>query len=509
MPTFGALAIGTGLVSTRWTIWLPVLDIAALSIYRLAPDTAVGVAAAFPAIWLGLQFGRRGVVVTVVTMALTYVVSTPFVQGAQPASISRVVQTMLFALISSAVVAGTAEMWRARSEEATADADRLQRALQEAADQRRFAQGIFESVDVGLIALDAGGNYESMNPKHREFMQLAYPDGHAGRAGQTGYVYCADGVTPLERREEMPTVRALQGEALRDYLIWVGRDPTTRRALAVSSTPRLDATGRSEGAVLAYNDITELVMAGRIKEEFVASVSHELRTPLTSIIGYVDVLLDDVDDLSDEVRQYLATVQRNAHRLHRLVDDLLSTALHSVGTVLDVTPVSVGHLMRLSGLEAGKAAECRRAVLRARRRAGSDDLWINGDAERLAQVFDNLFSNAVKYTPAGGRVTGGSRRGGDEAVVWVSDTGRGIEAAELERDLHQVLPQRLRAGRRDPGRGLGLAITKTIVDAHGGSIEVESELGRGSTFEVRLPLSIESSAALAGAASRVAASGAA
>ncbi len=336
-----------------------------------------------------------------------------------------------------------------------------------------------------------------MNPKHREFMKLAYPDGHAGRAGQTGYVFCADGVTLLERREDMPTVLALEGQALSDYLIWVGRDPTTRRALAVSSTPRLDAAGRSEGAVLAYNDITELVMAGRIKEEFVASVSHELRTPLTSIIGYVDVLLDDVDDLSDEVRQYLATVQRNAHRLHRLVDDLLSTALHSVGTVLDVTPVSVGHLMRLSGLEAGKAAEAAGLSFELVD-PGSDDLWISGDAERLAQVFDNLFSNAVKYTPAGGRVTGGARRGGDEAVVWVSDTGRGIERAELDEIFTKFFRSASVQGEAIPGVGLGLAITKTIVDAHGGTIEVQSEPGRGSTFTVRLPLSVESSVALAG-----------
>ncbi|MBV9831345.1 MAG: PAS domain-containing protein, partial [Marmoricola sp.] len=378
VPTLGALAIGTGLVSTRWTIWLPVLDIAALSIYRLAPDTAIGVAAAFPAIWLGLQFGRRGVVVSVATMALTYVASTALIIGPQPGSVSRVVQTMLFSLIASAVVAGTAEMWRARSEEAVADAERLQRALQEAADQRRFAQTIFDSVDVGLIALDADGNYESINPRHREFMRLAYPEGHQGRAGQTGYVYCADGVTPLEQREDMPTVRALAGEVLRDYLIWVGRDPSTRRALAVSSSPRLDAAGRCAGAVLAYHDITELVMAGRIKEEFVASVSHELRTPLTSIIGYVDVLLDDVDDLPDEVRHYLDTVQRNARRLHRLVDDLLSTALHSVGTVLDVTPVSVSHLMRLSAHEAGKAAEAAGQVFELVD-PGADDLWITGD----------------------------------------------------------------------------------------------------------------------------------
>ncbi len=489
VPTLGALAIARGLVGARWTIWLPVLDIAALAVYRLSPGTALGVAVAFPAIWLGLQFGRRGVIVTVLTMTVTYAASTPLVLGVTVDSFSRIIQTLLFAAIGSAVVAGTAEMWRLKSAEANANAERLQRALQDAADHRRFAQGIFDSVDVGLVALDANGNYDSMNPRHRDFMALAYPDGHSGRAGQTGYVYSADGVTLLTNEDEMPTIRAIRGEVLRDCLIWVGRDPATRRALAVSSTPHFTEAGRFAGAVLAYHDITDLVMASRIKEEFVASVSHELRTPLTSIIGYVDVLLDDTEGLSDEVRHYLGTVQRNARRLHRLVDDLLATALESVSAVLDLQPVSVTHVLHLSALEAGKAAEAAGLELVLVDEGGDADLMVSGDAERLAQVFDNLFSNAVKYTPAGGRVTGAVRCEGAEAVVLVSDTGRGIAADDLEQIFTKFFRSASVQGDAIPGVGLGLAITKTIVDAHGGSISVFSELERGSTFEVRLPLS--------------------
>ena len=289
-------------------------------------------------------------------MALTFGVSTLLVMGVHVAGLSRVVQALLFAVIASSVVAATAEMWRVDTIEATEDAQRLERALQDAANHRRFAQSIFDSVDVGLISLDADGVYDSMNPRHREFMELAFPDGHAGRAGQGGYVYGPDGTTVLER-DDMPTIRAVRGEVLRDYLIWVGRDPARRRALAVSSNPQFDDDGTFQGVVLAYHDITELMMAARIKEEFVASVSHELRTPLTSIIGYVDVLLDDIDGLSEEVRHYLGTVQRNARRLHRLVDDLLSTALHSVAAVHEVEPVSVSQVLRLSAVEAAKSAQ--------------------------------------------------------------------------------------------------------------------------------------------------------
>jgi two-component system phosphate regulon sensor histidine kinase PhoR len=217
-------------------------------------------------------------------------------------------------------------------------------------------------------------------------------------------------------------------------------------------------------------------------------VSHELRTPLTSIIGYVDVLLDDIDGLSEEVRHYLGTVQRNARRLHRLVDDLLSTALQSVAAVHEVGPVSVSQLLRLSAVEAAKSAQAAGLSFVVIDDADDDELWSAGDAERLSQVFDNLFSNAVKYTPTGGRVTCHMRREGEEAVICVSDTGRGIDAAEVDQVFGKFFRSTSVQVDAIPGVGLGLAITKAIVESHGGYISVTSEVGRGSTFEVRLPL---------------------
>ena len=154
----------------------------------------------------------------------------------------------------------------------------------------------------------------------------AGPEGHDGSPDQKGYTYAADGFTELAR-EELPTWRAVHGETLRDYLIWVGEDPGLRRAFAVSVSPFFTTDGVFDGAVLAYHDVTELMTAARLKDEFVATVSHELRTPLTSIVGYVDVLLEDVGEIPADARPFLLTVQRNARRLHRLVDDLLSDAL--------------------------------------------------------------------------------------------------------------------------------------------------------------------------------------
>ena len=485
IPTLGAVAIGTGFVSHRWTIWLPILDMVALGVYRQSPGTAIGAAVAFPAIWLGLQFGRKGVGITTLMMALVYVGPT-FVQfGPTLEGVSRISQMTMMAIISSAAVALTAEMWKSQAEESRRSAARLELAMADVIEQRRMTRTVFEGVDVGLASLDADGRIDMMNPRYREFVELAYPDGHTGTAGQAGHVYDTDGVTPLEP-EEMPTSRARRGETFRDHLVWVGKDPAERVALAMSGTPYFRDNGEYAGAVLAALDITELVMASRIKEEFVASVSHELRTPLTSIIGYVDIILDDSEGIPEDVRHYLATVQRNARRLHRLVDDLLSTALQSVTTVLDVERVSVTQLLENSAREASKAADAAGLTFEVDTAAGGLD--INGDSERLSQVFDNLFSNAIKYTPAGGHVAGRVLRERDHAVIQITDTGRGISDDEAGEIFNKFFRSTTVTTDAIPGIGLGLAISKTIVDAHGGEISVASELGRGTTFEVRLAL---------------------
>jgi signal transduction histidine kinase len=393
----------------------------------------------------------------------------------------------LMAVICSAAVAFVAGLWKAQFEEARSSTARLELAMADVIEQRRLTRTIVNGVDVGLVALDAAGAYDSTNPRHEEFMALAYPDGHHGMAGQEGFVYAADGVTLLTS-DEMPTTMAVRGESFRDYLIWVGESPSERRALAVSSSPYFRNTGEFGGAVLAYHDITELVVASRIKDEFVASVSHELRTPLTSIIGYVDVILDDTEQLPEDTRNYLVVVQRNARRLHRLVDDLLSTALQSVATVLDIERVSVPELLERSAVAARQAAAAAGLDLELDTSDAGTKLDINGDSERLSQVFDNLFSNAIKYTPAGGRVEGTVGRDGDVAVIRVRDTGRGIAEAEQSKIFNKFFRGSTVLTDAIPGVGLGLAITKTIIDAHGGSITVSSELGKGATFEVRLPL---------------------
>lgn len=481
--TILAFALSRDGLPPGWTMAIPALDIVATGFMRLEPESTAGTVAVFPAIWLGLQFGRRGVVVAGTTLLVSFAVTAAYDDSLIDWDVMA--QRLLMVLICAFVVAITAEAWQGKVAEAAESQRMLERAVADSAEQRRFNEAILNSVDVGLLALDAHGRVHSMNPRHRRFLDLAYPDGVADVPDRTGHTYGPDGFTALAE-EDLPTSRAMRGETLRDYLIWVGAEPGTRRAFAVSVSPFFTTDGVFDGAVLAYHDVTELMTAARLKDEFVATVSHELRTPLTSIVGYVDVLLEDVSEIPVDARPFLETVQRNARRLHRLVDDLLSDALKLGRAELQLGRVSLPAIVRASAVEAEKSA--RAAGLDVELDIARSKLEVHGDGERLAQVFDNLFNNAIKFTPAGGRITGVVRRDGDDVVVRISDTGRGIPPEELEDVFVKFFRSPGVQSDAIPGTGLGLAISKTIIEAHGGSIDVSSTVGVGTTLEIRLPL---------------------
>ncbi|MFA6298634.1 MAG: ATP-binding protein [Nocardioides sp.] len=453
----------------RLPAWAPIVvalgDLLAMGLSRL--DTTgggTGILMVLPALYLGRYYGRRGVIFTMLGGAL--LVSLPgaiYFQGDGP-NLSRSALTYAVAVLSAFAMAEAVT--------------RMQL-------QQRVSAAIVDSVDVGLILLDEHGTYQAMNRRHLDFMRLAFPTGHAGRAGQLGMVYGPDG-TSLVPEDQMPTFMAAHGHEFDDVRIWVGDDPVTRRALSVSARVVRDEGGRFAGAALAYKDVTDFMRALEVKDEFVSSVSHELRTPLTSIHGYAMLLLER-DDLPEQARAHLAVVVRNTDRLQRLVGDLLHAvqvdedALHFERVETDLTQV-----VRQAVLAAEPAARACQITLRV---DAPEHLLLKVDPQRIAQVVDNLVSNAVKYTPAGGEVVVQVGIDANRVEIAVTDTGVGINAADRDRLFTRFFRARRSAEQSIQGVGLGLNITRSIVEGHGGRIDVESEVGRGSTFRVRLPLS--------------------
>ncbi len=360
---------------------------------------------------------------------------------------------------------------------------RLEAARAEVEREHQRLEAIFEAVSVGLLLIDSDGRYERMNRRHRETLPLAFPDGHKGEAGQLGHVYFQDGKT-LMGREDMPSYRAVQGEEFDDYTYWVGEDPRTRVALSTSARQVRGPDGEQLGAALSYQDITALMHAMQVQDEFVSSVSHELRTPLTSVLGHLEILSEH-EDLPPDVMTQLVVVQRNALRLRALLSDLLHVGQVGEGRLLlQRAPVDLVALVDQAVEATRPSAETCGMTVEV---DAPDHLPAVVDEQRIRQVLDNLLSNAIKYGGAGGSVTVVLRQGADAIELEVGDTGMGIGPDEVEHVFGRFFRGGEALEKHIPGTGLGLNIVSSIVAAHDGSVTLESEVGRGSTFRITLP----------------------
>ena len=292
------------------------------------------------------------------------------------------------------------------------------------------------------------------------------------------------------------------GSDVRDWT-YVAADGRPR-TVSVAVTPRSDDQGGHAGWNFVGTDMTEVRAAEQLKDQVVSLISHELRTPLSSILGYLELVLDDEEgSLTTEQRSFLTTVERNAHRLQRLVGDLLFTAQVEAGRfTLQPEDVDLAAVVRAAE-ETARVGAAAQGVTVAVDMPG-EGLIVSGDPVRLGQACDNLVSNAVKFTPAGGQVTLRLRAAwrtadgdvletrlpGAEPVAQlaVTDTGIGIPAGEQSKLFTRFFRASTAQRNAVPGVGLGLTITKAITTAHGGRLDLRSTEGVGTTFTLTLPL---------------------
>ncbi|APX01291.1 sensor histidine kinase [Arthrobacter sp. QXT-31] len=347
--------------------------------------------------------------------------------------------------------------------------------------QERLLNTVLDTVHLGVLAVDAQGNDILMNRKQRKHHQLATPPTIDDPNESQLLVFAADRTT-LVPTDQRPVRRAILGEEFTDYLVWLGAG-AEQRAISTSARPMQDQDGNFAGSVIVFSDVTELVNALTAKDDFVSNVSHEFRTPLTSILGYVELLLDDDDDLTDSQRGPLEIIRRNSERLLTLVSDLLS----SRNGQLLVTPeaVNVAELVRTSVTAALPRAAESGIQLRADAPA---TLEAQIDAARISQVLDNLVSNAIKYSPDGGDVVVSLRSEDGHMVCSVSDTGMGMSQQDQEEVFAKFFRSAAVRNSTIPGVGLGLSISKAIVEAHGGRVSLASEVGKGTTFTFAVPV---------------------
>jgi two-component system phosphate regulon sensor histidine kinase PhoR len=220
--------------------------------------------------------------------------------------------------------------------------------------------------------------------------------------------------------------------------------------------------------------------------DFVANVSHELRTPLSAVMGALETLSDPVQDEVARER-FLDIGRRNAARLQAIVADLLDlSAIEAEGDRMPVAPTRIIAPLKAAASALSGAAEAKGVKLLLPT-SPDTGIVVNGNNQRLEQVFTNLLENALKYTPSGGRVSVYVRSNASSVSVDIEDTGIGIPATSLPRVFERFYRVDRSRSREMGGTGLGLAIVKHVMRAHGGTVDVKSEEGRGSTFTITLP----------------------
>jgi two-component system phosphate regulon sensor histidine kinase PhoR len=257
--------------------------------------------------------------------------------------------------------------------------------------------------------------------------------------------------------------------------------------LQVSGTLLLDSEGKKIGALVVLNDITRMRKLENMRREFVANVSHELKTPITSIKGYVETLQEGALDDKKNVQKFLDIVLKQSDHLNAIVDDLLSLSRIEQDAErgeIQLTEENLRHIIDATTVDYELKARERniKVIVNC-----SEEIMVKANSRLLEQAIGNLLDNAIKYSEPGKTVEVEATSNLDEIVIRVSDHGNGIASEHLPRLFERFYRVDKGRSRELGGTGLGLAIVKHIAQAHGGSVTVESTLGRGSIFTLHLP----------------------
>jgi two-component system phosphate regulon sensor histidine kinase PhoR len=345
-------------------------------------------------------------------------------------------------------------------------AERLGQSFAEIESRRQELAAMMDSMQEAVVAISAEGIVRWANASMRRVAGTQIASGRA-----------------LIHSVRDPDVLACVRGALDKRELRFGRSSSLApgRIFEINAAPL-----PAGGALLVLHDVTRIEAAEKSRRDFVANVSHELRTPLTSIQGYVETLIEEIDPDPEMLREFLGVILKNATRMNRLTEDLLTLAgvegpdyklvpqpVRASALVHDAVD-SMGGMIVDSGLE-----------LEA---IGAPDSTVVADPDAINQVFSNLIENAIKYGKAGKRICVGARLLPQEVEFTVRDFGPGIPSEHLERIFERFYRIDKARSRESGGTGLGLAIVKHIVQLHNGRIWAESDLGAGAAFHFTLPL---------------------
>lgn len=435
---------------------------------------AIAALSAFPAMWLAIMGGRIGTIVALVGVYIAAL--APLLLARDAVTPGDWASGLLIAIVIPVGVIVTRLLVATNRTVQNLLLDAQVRVATNDKQIERLGavlQSYAESADIGLIVFDENGHSLITNSRSRDFARLAQYDPSTGDAE---HIYTADRVTPVPA-ELQPIGRVLRGEAIDGELFWIGR-PGRQRALIATGLPLRSQNGTDLGTMFIAHDITGQLRRGREREDALSTLSHELRTPLNAIIGYADLLASD--PLPDVSRSRVEVISRNADRLltlsHRFLDDLQGPR------ELDLVDIDLAAAI-------ADAADPRTLPELAERRVTVSvpaDLHVHADRAGLLAILGNLVSNAVKYSHPGDEVRITADADADGVRTTVFNTGSRLERHDLERVFDRYYRAEHARETAIPGTGIGLAVSRAVAGAHGGTLTAE-DTAEGASFTLRLP----------------------
>jgi len=368
---------------------------------------------------------------------------------------------------------------RHEAQVATGTAEAALRAL---ARSEAFLESIFASMADGVVLFAPDGRITRINPTAAQMLGFGEAEARMTSAERMGQVRLLDADGKAVPHDRLPVVAALRGESARGQTYCLDLTDGRKVWAVCGAAPIHGPDGAIAGAVLTLGDVTRLREVHEQREDLSRMISHDLRTPLGVILAQAK-LIGRRAECPDAIRARADAIVTSAQRMTAMLNDLVESALLEAGKLrLDLEPVDLAAMARdLRGrLAAAYDGD------RIRIDAATDVPKVSADPARLERVLVNLFTNALKYSEAGSEVEVRVTGQGGEAIVEVEDRGPGIDPGDLPHLFERYF--RALGHRRHDGMGLGLYTARCLVEAHGGTIAVTSEPGRGSVFRVRLPV---------------------
>jgi two-component system phosphate regulon sensor histidine kinase PhoR len=348
------------------------------------------------------------------------------------------------------------------------ESDALREKMRELRDAKERLQRVVDTMPGGVLALDRRGRISLANPAMRQFSTTT-----RDLLGKT--------LLEVFRNAELEEAvqRALGSGMAQTVEFTTAAGHTLRATIA----PVIESTPDRRALVVVFLDVSELRRIERMRRDFVANVSHEFKTPLTSIRGYTETLLSGGIDDKQTAKEFLQVIERNAHYLESLVNDLLVLARLEAELPAKKQRTALRSLIQEEITR--RSADLQEQQIRVT--VDCSELEIEADRSRLSMALSNLIDNALKYNRPGGEIRISADYKNGSCTLSITDTGYGIADEELPRIFERFYRVDKGRSRESAGTGLGLSIVKHAIESQGGSVSVESRLGVGSTFTIRIP----------------------